>query len=120
MTEPFLTPRGKKYARIVFLVHNYCSTIRNKFLRNLASKFVLSILASFVYITILKEGAQEQNARRKTKVSRMPNRTGVSGERTSGEMREVRVSNQGIHTVSPLVQTSGEGYDTNASTEKEI
>jgi hypothetical protein len=119
MTESFLTPRGRKYARIIFLVHRYCSTIRNKFLRKLASQFILGIMASFVYVTILKEGAAE-HARRKTEMSRMPSGAGVSKQRNAGEVREMRVSDKGISTFSPLVQASTERHNTSTGTEEEI
>ena len=120
MTESLLSEKGRRYARYVFLIHNFCSGIKNRFIRKLLAKFVLSMLASFVYVAILKEGAAEHGRTRKTKVSRMQRRTSVSGERNAGEVREVRVSDKGISTVSSLVQASAEGQPANASGEKEI
>jgi hypothetical protein len=102
----------------VFLIHDYTSKIKIKFIRNLANKFVLSMLASFVYITVLKEGAAE-HARRKTEMSRMRSGVGAGREQSTGEVREVRVSNQGVQAVSPLVSASSERLETERTTEEE-
>lgn len=120
MTDSFLSDRGRKYARYIFIVHRFCSGIKNKFFRKLATQFILGTMASLVYITILKEGELENDRTRKTKMSGVQRGAGASGERTTGEMREMRISNQGVSTVSPLVQTGSKRRDTNAATEEKI
>lgn len=120
MSESLLSPRGRKYARYIFLVHRFCSSIKNKFIRKLATQFILGTMASFVYVAILKEGATEHARTSKAKMSRMRNGVSVSGERNAGAMREMRISDKGIFTVSPLVPSSAEGYTASSSTEEKI
>lgn len=120
MRESFLTPRGKKYARIIFLVHRYCTTIRNRFFRNLASKYIVAALVSMIYFTILKEGAQEHARTRKTKMPGMPNGVSAGGKRTPGEVREMRISSERLSSISAVVETSAEGCSTSANSKEKI
>lgn len=119
MNDSFLSDRGRKYARYVYLINQYIGTIRIQWLKKFCGKFILPFVVSFVYITILKEGAAE-HARRKAEMSRMRSGASASGKRAAGEMREMRISSERLSSVSPLVQASGEGRNSDTSTEEKI
>jgi len=83
-TEEFLTPKGKQYARYVYLAVR----ASNHLARFSVVKYFHGFVGGICFQIILQEGKKEDDRRKKAKMSKLRNGTGSSGGKDSGQVSE--------------------------------